>query len=156
MFLDFDGPIIPALSHAPITRPLESKAWPACIRALNRITDTTAAKIVVSSTWRWSGVEHVTRLLQSWGATAEVIGVTPILTATTDSGLAIEVERGREIGDWLLAHPEVDSFVIIDDDDDMGVFRNKLVQTPFATGLTERSADRAIQILLYTRQERYV
>jgi trehalose-6-phosphatase len=135
VFLDFDGPIIPQMSHDD-NHPMD--AWPSCIAALNRITDTTDAKIVVSSTWRAGGLSEMRNLLSKWGANAEVIGLTPVLLNET---------RGKEIAEYLKAHPETESFVILDDDDDMDESLPFLVITPFATGLTEKHADRAIKIL---------
>lgn len=146
VFLDFDGPIIPLMSHRP-ARPLENKAWPACVRALNRITDSTGAKIVVSSTWRWGGEVSVVDLLKKWGVTGHVIGITPILHEQERiGGLVVTVERGHEIAAWLRDH-DIESFVILDDDDDMGHLKSRLIQTPFEQGLTERDADDAIRIL---------
>jgi hypothetical protein len=137
VFLDFDGPIIPKQSHE-TRRPLESKAWPSCIAALNRITKTTGAQIVVSSAWRGSGLKEMQNLLESWGVTGDVTGVTPILCGET---------RGKEIAKYLKKFPKVESFVILDDDDDMDHLKPFLVQTPFSTGLTEKHADRAIKVL---------
>jgi HAD domain in Swiss Army Knife RNA repair proteins len=146
VFLDFDGPIIPMMSHAKRSKSTREKAWPACIAALNRITDTVGAKIVVSSSWRWGGFEHVRDLLRDWGATAEVIDITPILETAwkPENKLWAGVPRGREIGSWLLEHPEVKEFVILDDDTDMENHSARLIQTPFETGLTENHADQAI------------
>ena len=57
------------------------------------------------------------------------------------------MSRGREIQLWLQQHPEVDSFVILDDDADMDNLIDRLVQTEIETGLTEQDADRAIELL---------
>lgn len=137
VFLDFDGPIIPKQSHE-TNRPPASKAWPSCIAALNRITKTTNAKIVVSSSWRGSGLKEMQDFLKSWGATGDVVGLTPILCGET---------RGKEIDKYLKKALKVESFVILDDDDDMDHLKPFLIQTPFSTGLTEKHADRAIEIL---------
>ena len=149
VFLDFDGPIIPMASHE-AGRKLLEKAWHPCIAALNRITDTTGAKIVLSTSWRWpsSNGPQASELLKIWGATAEVIGATPILESAWKPGSVswTGVPRGREIAAWLGSN-KVDSFVIIDDDKDMVHLMQFLIHTPFEVGLTEADADRAIQML---------
>jgi hypothetical protein len=147
IFLDFDGPIIPIMSHEH-KREMREKAWPPCVEQLNRITDTTGAKIVVSSSWRWGGEEDVKEKLKLWGVTGEVIGITPILETAwkPESKLWIATPRGCEIGAWF-GDKEIESFVILDDDDDMVHLKKFLVQTPFETGLTQELADEAIAIL---------
>ena len=148
VFLDFDGPIIPIMSHEN-RRGLMEKAWPPCIAELNRITDTTGAKIVISSSWRWGDKSpRAPELLREWGVTAEIVGETPILETAwkPDSVIWQAVCRGTEIQGWLDDNP-VEVFVILDDDADMGHLMNSLVQTPFETGLTKELADRAIEML---------
>jgi hypothetical protein len=148
VFLDFDGPIIPEQSHRN-RRCLLEKAWPPCVAALNRITDTTGAKIVISSSWRWGGEPDAKTLLGLWGVTGEVIGITPILETAwkPDSKLWTAVPRGREIAAWFEGKESVKSFVIIDDDGDMEELKPYLIQTPFECGLTEADADLAIAML---------
>jgi hypothetical protein len=150
IFLDFDGPIIPLASHE-AARGLMEKAWPPCIAVLNRITDATGAKIVLSTSWRWPSQKgpQADELLRRWGATGEIIGSTPILESAwkPENKLWIGVPRGREIQAWLDEHTDVDSFVIIDDDGDMEHLCSRLIQTPFEIGLTEADADRAIEML---------
>jgi hypothetical protein len=136
IFLDFDGPLVSRQSRG-------ARAWPSCIAALNRITDTTGARIVVSSTWRMSGKSHVKKLLRQWGATGEVVGITPVLES---ENYWEPILRGYEIAAWLRRHT-ADSFVIVDDDDDMAHLHPHLIRTPPEDGLTERDADRAIAML---------
>jgi HAD domain in Swiss Army Knife RNA repair proteins len=146
IFLDFDGPIIPLASHRPPRMPME-KAWPACVAALNRITETTGAKIVVSSSWRGGGLKEMAHLLKAWGATGDVIDVTPFCYEGFLQHRR-ELPRGIEIATWLSAHPKAVSFVILDDDSDMAHLLPLLIHTPFEIGLTEKDADAAIQALM--------
>ena len=149
VFLDFDGPIIPIMSHEN-KRGMGEKAWPSCIACLNRITDITGAKIVISSSWRWGNDgKDAIEFLKQWGATGEVVGITPILEEAwkPESKLWTAVPRGREIQAWLDRNPDVESFVILDDDKDMEHLMPFLIHTPFETGLTESHTDRAIEIL---------
>jgi hypothetical protein len=116
-----------------------SAAHPSCIEALNRIITETQARIVVSSTWRGIGLGVLFEIFHEWGIKAMTVGYTPLWP--------IGSERGDEIAEWLSQHPEVTSFVILDDGDDMGQLRHRLVQTDFEVGLTNADADRAIAIL---------
>lgn len=145
VFLDFDGPIIPQQSHE-TRRPLDKKAWPDSVAALNRITDSTGAKIVVSSTWRKGGLSEVRRLLKSWGVTGTVVGVTPVLFEKVGN-VWTSAPRGKEIAEYLKRKKNMESFVILDDDNDMDELEPYLIQTPFETGLTDADADLAIDML---------
>jgi hypothetical protein len=116
-----------------------SAAHPSCIAALNRIISETNARIVISSTWRGIGLEVMFEIFHQWGIAGMTVGYTPLWERS--------FERGDEIADWLSKHPEVTSFVILDDGDDMGVLKHRLVQTDYEIGLTEADADRAIAIL---------
>ncbi len=154
IFLDFDGPIIPYMSHVnPRVSGKGASAWPSCIEALNRITDATGAKIVVSSTWRLDGLSANKKRLKDWGATGSVVGITPRMEEKKPSGLWTAAPRGMEIAEfirnWNDDHPkdEIDSFVIFDDDDDMDYIMPFLIQTPFKKGLTNKDADKAIEML---------
>ena len=149
VFLDFDGPLIPIMSHEN-RRGLGEKAWPRCVTALNRITDVTGAKIVISSIWRLSGMGDCVTHLRNWGVTGEVIGTTPRYLEDEWKGekkILVAVPRGREIQAWLDEHPDVESFVILDDDKDMEHLMPFLIHTPFEIGLTDEDADSAIMRL---------
>ena len=152
VFLDFDGPIIPIMSHkCPRISGKGAQAWPSCIAALNRITSETGAYIVVSSTWRADGFKKTKERLNDWGVTGEMISITPDLTHRGPV-LWNSVPRGLEIQKWLDdwergTEHSLESFVIIDDDKDMEHLMSHLIHTPFEVGLTEADADKAIAIL---------
>ncbi len=141
IFLDFDGVILNARSFH-VCSGREAIADPICIAALNRITGTTGAEIVVSSSWRLgTPLIELRRLLKEWGAQADVIGRTPFTEYSRT--------RGSEIAEWMRDCPrDVEAFVILDDDDDMGHLKDRLVLTDFNEGLTDSHADQAIQMLL--------
>lgn len=161
IFLDFDGPIIPLMSHQN-KRGILEKAWPPCVAALNRITNETGAKIVVSSTWRADGITKTRGWLKQWGVKAKVIGITPHLREKSNGSLiCIQKPRGLEIAKWMEDYERepIESFVILDDDKDMEHLMPFLIHTPFEVGLTEADADKAIQMLdnpkhLYIRNPR--
>ena len=71
--------------------------------------------------------------------TGELIGVTPSLPGRP---------RGEEIQAWLDgAGTEVESFVILDDHDDMAHLADRLVRTDSAVGITGEDAGRALGML---------
>lgn len=122
---------------------------PAAVARLNRLTDTTSASLVISSSWRQFGEEYVTRMLRSAGVTAPIVGVTPVL----DDGSRImrPVPRGHEIMVWLDTASFVPPrFVILDDEDDMRALGRRLVRTDHSVGMTDADVDRAIALLLPT------
>ena len=108
---------------------------------LKELVDATGAKIVLSSSWRigFNAMRHPEKnlltKLESRGL--EIYDFTPIMTGT----------RGDEIREWLTTHP-VDSFVILDDEDDMAEFADThLVKTDMAVGLQDSDVEKAIAML---------
>ena len=58
-----------------------------------------------------------------------------------------EKKRGYEIQEYLDEHPEIDNFVIIDDETDMVHLIDKLVQTSWKTGILNEHVERILKIL---------
>ena len=149
IFLDIDGvmnnnPFIVKTQHEEGFQAYMSKFDPGCVKNLNRILDAVPdAKIVVSSSWRlhYKTNSSLRRLLMENGIDAgRFVGVTP------KRGVHPEA-RGNEIELWLREHDIVESLVILDDDSDMAHLLPRLVQTDIESGLTEKDADKAIQML---------
>ena len=154
VFLDVDGVLVNLRSLAE-RKAIGSKgqryaADPACVEQLNRITRETGAVIVVSSSWRFCGVEEMRLILKAWNVEAEMIDITPDLTRVPDKigGLYEAVPRGAEIAAWMADNGEPEGIAIIDDDSDMHPLLHCLVKTEFEHGLTEANADHAISLLL--------
>ena len=141
IFLDIEGVLVNLGAQG-----TGGEADPACVARLNRLTESSGAALVVSSTWRSQGLDEITGLLRGWGVTAPVAGITDDLSYL-DLTSPIGIQRGDEIGQWLDAHPEVEAFVILDDDDDMAGLRPYLVQTEDGVGLTDEQAERAGAVL---------
>lgn len=131
IFLDFDGVIVTAHTRY-------HSGDPYCVHLLNRVIKKTEAKIVVSSSWRVGcTVEELQTELKGWGVDGEVIDKTPHIH---------RVIRGLEIDQWLREHPDVKSYVILDDDADM-LPNQLLVKTSSTHGMDYVDAEKAIQIL---------
>ena len=126
IFLDFDGVIINY--DYKFTKVSEK-----CLKNLHQLVKETNAKIVISSTWR---------LCKSRKELSQMIKL-PILDITPELKDCI---RGNEIDKWLAKNP-VKRYIIIDDDDDMGIHKDRLIQTQSMIGLTEQDVLRALELL---------
>ena len=146
IFLDFDGVItIPPRWTINIDK----------LKNLEQIIDATDAKIVVSSSWRSSTIERTKNLIlnhddynsinseMKWFID-NIYDVTPFVSDDKYKGNG----RGGEIQTWLDAHPEVENYVILDDDSDMMISQlYHFIQTDWSFGLTEREVQIAIAVL---------
>jgi len=96
---------------------------------LKKVLEDTGAKVVLSSSWR---------VMQGGRDFVEECGIQ--ILDITDNGPG---KRGDQIKRWLDAHPEVETYAIIDDDSDMlDEQLPHFVLTEFVTGLTEQAAYR--------------
>lgn len=117
---------------------------------LAHVIEVTGAKIVVSSSWRLSGLEYIQKMWEKRGYPGEVIDVTPSLYLKhggcivfhndklqrhpTEAVGGYSIPRGCEIEYWLEHESEkfgfVESYCIADDDSDfLYSQRNNLVVT---------------------------
>ena len=142
IFLDIDG----VLNNREVFNRKKSqgfRVWDEkCVDRLNRITDETGAKIVVSSTWRRSE-DLYSAIKNEMGITGEIIGKTIDYIHHSST----EKQRGDEIQEWLSQYVEVIKFVIIDDDSDMAHLMDRLIQTETFIGLTDEHVEEAIKRL---------
>jgi len=131
------------------------------VENLGYVIDSTKAKIVISSSWRHSGLKTMKDMWKDRKLPGEVIDITINCHQLIQDGkfeFYDEVDRGHEIQDWLDTHPEVENYVIFDDDNDMlKSQRDNFVRTANNTnhedcvdmgyGLTKICAEKAIKIL---------
>ena len=138
VFLDFDGVLNCDISIGELgTR---YKFWPPSIKALNLLLAQSGGRIVISSTWRehWTLSENAASLQKAGLLPGRVVGKTRVSGG----------ERGLEIDSWLKSVPyAVESFVILDDKDDMAMHRQRLVQVDSRCGLSEKDVRQALEIL---------
>lgn len=89
---------------------------PVAVALVNRVCTKCDVKIVVSSTHRmhFPDDENKLSLMKDY---FECLGIYPDLVI--DWTPRLHVARGIEIQDWLNRHPEVNNYVILDDDSDM-------------------------------------
>ena len=140
IFLDFDGVItIPPRWYIKADK----------IKYIKRIVDETDAKIVVSSSWRMDTVEETKdSIIYKEKRCPRNQMLYWLIDNLYDVTHTYKTLRGQEIKDWLEEHPEVENYVIIDDDNDMlDEQLYHFVQTNFEDGITEVEAVRAIKVL---------
>ena len=96
--------------------------------------------VVVSSTWRkGKTLKSLQKMFKMNHILADrMIGTTPEIKGEY---------RGAEIEAYLKEHPEVTDFAIIDDENDMDPYMDRLVQTDSRNGLTFSDAERVIELL---------
>ena len=119
---------------------------PKAIALVNQLVDKSGAEVVISSTWKSKySEEEFNKMFSERGATFKVVGRTPHLYGRKFSE---DVPRGREIKAYLDALSEQpESFVILDDRDDMNQLFKFLVKTNYTNGLAQYHVDRALKIL---------
>lgn len=159
IFLDIDGVL-----NNPGTYAEDQAPWrydgtellcvpvdPQCMACLNRLIAATGAKVVMSTSWRlFAGWQDLGPALNRHGLVGEVVGETPNPVedpAWHDSRETSRIQRGDEVAEWLRRNPSVESFVVLDDDDDIDAVRDRFVQTSGAAGLTDADVERAIAVL---------
>ena len=137
VFLDFDGVL--TRTDEPRSHHYLSNT---CMKNLNLIIDKIRnTKIVLSTDWRkYNSLSELRKILVRAGLKypSNVIDTTPLIK--------YEI-RGNEIEQWLSKNDDVDSFVILDDHDDMGKYMNRLILTDPNYGLTQKDALEALSIL---------
>jgi hypothetical protein len=117
---------------------------------LKWIIEQTNAKIVISSTWRMSGLKIMREMWEKRGLAGDVIDITTISYNNNHN-------RGHEIQQWIDDN-NVTSYCIIDDDDDMLPSQlNNFVRTAdnqdhpdsidIGYGLTRKCAEQVVTIL---------
>jgi len=127
-----------------------------CIERLNTIVKKSNAKIVISSSWRVSceneqQFKYLVDYLYFEGIRADIIDRTPTHSILKYNGLWEIGERITnrkiEIQQWLDDHTDIESFVILDDDCDMGKLSDYHVCTDELIGLQDYDVKKAIGIL---------
>lgn len=147
IFLDIDGVLN---NHE--TRTTTSDGWcfvdDELVARLKKIVDATDAKIVLSSTW-----------LEGWHREDETlndISFTELRSKFKEFGLSImsrtcdsweHSNRGDEIQEFLDKREDIESFIILDDWNDVGMLVNRLVFIDSKFGLTDENVQEAINML---------
>ena len=113
IFLDIDGVVSTLRSHfAYETGKSLIQAWdPTCCKLVTNLCKFHYAKIVISSTWRFS--EEITSFIKKYGFTEYMHKDWRTIRLRGEL-------RGREIQEWINRHEgEISNYIILDDDSDM-------------------------------------
>jgi hypothetical protein len=109
---------------------------PKSVEFLNKITENTEAKIVLTS-YNREGV-HISKMQEVFkkrGVTGDIIGYTPILNENST--------KGEEIRKWFTMFGNPESYVIIDSDCSDGISNEfpeeRYVETSYIYGLNDRN-----------------
>ena len=142
IFLDFDGVLATARSLSCGMHTLDA----ACVAVLDEfMADHPEARIVVSSTWRFSHtLKGIRGKLDENGFhfSDRIIGTTRVNQKRIGALYAGET-RGQEIDEWLTTHyylPERRPLwiIVLDDDKDVEPFGSYHVRPQFESGLTRK------------------
>ena len=93
--------------------------------------------IVVTSTWRFDSNYKDCLINGGLRDGVQILGKVPHL---------LDAERGEEIQKYLDNHPEVDKFLIFDDDSDMGNLVNHLIKTDTTVGFSMTCFNAAVEL----------
>lgn len=128
IFTDIDGCLFPI--HPKIVE------WsPSCVDIYNRVVKDFALDTVVSSDWRlWKTLEQLQEIFKVRNCNANIVGVTIDMNE--------HWHRGQEIIEYLIAHGDINKYVVIDDNTQgMEDYINpsKIIKCNSWEGLTEES-----------------
>lgn len=143
VFLDLDGVCngTAALARRRAADPKASVFWldPVCVRELDRLCFACDAVVVLTTSWR------DTRSAADLEAELHAAGFSGfVLDTTPDFGSM--AQRPAEVRAWLDRHPEVDRWVVLDDEDD-GHDPDHFVPVEAMTGLTATTRLAAAYVL---------
>ena len=117
---------------------------PKKVELLNALTSQTNCDVVISSTWRQKfTIEEMSNMLRVRGFVGKVIDMTPRPFKVNEREWS---QKSDEIAAWLQAHPSIDKFVILDDDEFLAL-QNFHVRTNSQYGLTKGDVEKAVAIL---------
>lgn len=117
------------------------------ILRLKEIIDKTGAKIVLSSSWRMCNDPTSQLYILYTGLVDKLKEYDLELYDTTPS--STYGYRGTEIRDWFKLQniDDIESFVILDDDNDLKPYGRRHVQTSPVNGLSDKNVKQAIKML---------
>ena len=130
LFLDIDGVLNTKWWYTQMNRntPKDKYGYafdPKAVANLRRIVEDTGADIVISSSWKFMGLDKLRAMWNERELAGNVIDVTPkgmcdevLLTAGLDN-MGVTRCRGNEIREWLMQHSDVTHYVILDDMNDI-------------------------------------
>ena len=131
---------------------------PQAVANLQQIVESTDAQIVISSSWRFAGLDMLRLMWKERHLPGKVYDITSLFVADDyirtymeDEGHdfceAMTVAREMEISTWLQDHPEVSNYVILDDFESFRQLAPHHVPINAEKGITNTDVEKAIKIL---------
>jgi hypothetical protein len=114
---------------------------PICMKNLKKLIDKTNSYIVISSSWRTSKrlINEISNNLKLYDINNRFFSSTPNL---------IDKTRGEEIEFWLDCFSDMNlNYIIIDDENDVGKLKNRLVLCDQYYGFTKIELEKALELL---------
>ena len=163
LFLDIDGVMNTERQHDRCVNegiaPVDGFGYafdPKAVANLKRIVKQTGADIVISSSWKFWGLDAMQRMWIRRDLPGKVIDVTPnnvsdeMLLSVDLEYMDIPAGKGSEIKEWLTTNgQQVTHYAILDDLPDMlPEQQSHFVQTDPRVGITQDDAISIIEILI--------
>ena len=143
LFLEIDGVLISeeCSKNKLSSEKTHSKFDPLSVSLIKSLIEEFSLKIVISSSWRYEAIDRLIKELKR-NELLEYLyydWFTPVI---------YPAHRGMEIKQWLDVHPEVNEYVIIDDDENiLDGQKENFVKTDLAYGMITENYNRVRTIL---------
>lgn len=146
IFLDFDG-VLNSVKYLALCGEYGVVLNPAKMQLLKQIVDATDAKIVLSTSWREHWFQDPVLCTDTGRQINERFDAFGL--KIYDKTPRIRLSREAEIRSWLLQHPEVRDFLVLDDMFLSADFlQGRFIRTSnYIDGLEQTDVQRAIAIL---------
>lgn len=141
VFLDFDGPMVPARAEFLQKRKEFDVFDPCAVAMLNNIIEITGTKLVISSTFGSRGYEKTLQVFHE-------NGIDPgHLHADWVTERDPYRERADQIEHWIDQHPEVRRYAVLDDWDMTETFGEHMVLVSYNEGMLTGHRMKMIELL---------
>lgn len=126
---------------------------PEAVTNLRKIIDATGAEIIISSSWKYEGLDILKKSWKERGLPGKIKAITPnsriIVTINGEDDWVKSGSRGAEIEGWLINYATAPyQYVILDDETDLLYCqKDHFVEIDDMMGITAADAERAITIL---------
>lgn len=156
LFLDIDGVLVTTRywkyareNGLPHSDPFNYHIFdPVCVENFHKLIDNFDIEIVLSSTWRFLGIDSFRNIWNRRNMRGHIVGCTPSYVKDSNDKIIVESDiRGIEIQKYIDDN-SIERYIILDDDKDM--LPNQMpffVKTEFEWGFTEDEYKKAKSII---------
>ncbi len=141
-FLDFDG-VINIWNRPVVEHSIKEKEFQMlseeCVHRLSSLCQSYPIEIVISSSWRFQGLQYCQYYLLTGGLDKNI----PVVGTTA---LDLDVDREMHITDYLLEHPDYTNYFILDDIN-LKHLQHHLIQCDIKIGFDDTKHNEAVKML---------